>query len=168
MVKPLKILFTRSIALGILPLEWKSAIIVPVYKRNGKPNNCSSYRPVSLTSIVCKIGENLVHKQLLEYLTINHIIAGNQHGFFDKQINNDKYYWVLSQLDLSFRCRPTYRCSLHRSCKSIRFRIASKITSKVTGPWHTWKYTEMVKKFSVRKSSTGTSKILFITGRRGN
>jgi hypothetical protein len=38
---------------AILPSDWKKAIVVPVYK-GGDRSLVSNYRPVSLTSVVCK------------------------------------------------------------------------------------------------------------------
>jgi hypothetical protein len=46
-------------ATGIVPKNWKEAIVTPIYKRGPKaePGN---YRPVSLTSVPCKVMESLI------------------------------------------------------------------------------------------------------------
>ena len=46
--------------------EWKRADIMPIYK-NGNKEKTLNYRPVSLTSIVCKICEGVIKKQWTEY-----------------------------------------------------------------------------------------------------
>jgi len=45
---------------GILPKEWKHAVIIPIVKPGEKTDNPTSYRPIALTSVLCKImGANL-------------------------------------------------------------------------------------------------------------
>ena len=46
--------------LGILPQHWRSANITAIHKKNGNKNQPSNYRPISLTSIICKIMESIV------------------------------------------------------------------------------------------------------------
>ena len=49
-------------------------------KKGGKvlPNN---YRPVSLTSVICRVVEKLVRKEIMTH--ISSLIADEQHGFMD-------------------------------------------------------------------------------------
>eukprot|EP00794_Sanderia_malayensis_P002583 gene2583-2984_t len=51
--KPLVILFRKCIEEGAIPSEWKEAHVTPIYKK-GKKDKSNNYRPVNLTSIVCK------------------------------------------------------------------------------------------------------------------
>lgn len=44
-------LFERSVAEGMVPEEWKTANVVPVFKKGNK-HDASNYRPVSLTTIL--------------------------------------------------------------------------------------------------------------------
>ena len=55
-------------------------IITPVYKKGRKadPNN---YRPVSLTSTVCKMMERLVRDELENHLEKQGLLSPSQHGF---------------------------------------------------------------------------------------
>ena len=80
-MKPLKVIFKKSIETGYVPSDWKSGLIVPIYKNNGKPTECSSYRPVCLTSVVCRLLESVILKQLVEYIHMNDLISSDQHGF---------------------------------------------------------------------------------------
>ena len=77
---PLFILFKRSLAEGQLPVDWKLARVVPIYKggARSKPEN---YRPVSMTSQVCKVLERLIKKALIEHLEGSDMISAHQHGF---------------------------------------------------------------------------------------
>ncbi len=47
-------LYNNSIANGKISVEWKSSVICPIYKK-GCENNVSNYRPICLTSVICKI-----------------------------------------------------------------------------------------------------------------
>ena len=53
---PLKILFDKTVQTGKIPDKWKVAEVRPIFKKGNKtqPGN---YRPVSLTSVVCKVFE---------------------------------------------------------------------------------------------------------------
>ena len=51
---PLAHVFNMSLQEGIVPLEWKEANIIPLFKK-GSRNKSVNYRPVSLTSVICKV-----------------------------------------------------------------------------------------------------------------
>ena len=55
---PLAKLFNLSLEEGIVPSEWKEANITLLFKK-GSRNKPENYRPVSLTSVVCKLGLGL-------------------------------------------------------------------------------------------------------------
>ncbi len=76
----LLIVFKKSLEEGLLPSQWKSANVKALFKK-GKRTLCSNYRPVSLTSILCKLLESLIRDKVLFYLESNHIITSVQHGF---------------------------------------------------------------------------------------
>ena len=72
--------YNHSHCIGCIPTQCKCANGVPVYNRGDK-TNMLNYRPVSLTSIVCKLLEKVVVKQLLDHCLDNELIASQQHGF---------------------------------------------------------------------------------------
>ena len=51
---PLAHVFNMSLQEGIVPLEWKEANIIPSFKKCPR-NKSVNYRPVSLTSVICKV-----------------------------------------------------------------------------------------------------------------
>ena len=53
---PLSKLFTMSMDCGCIPRVWKQAIVCPIFKK-GSRKLPSNYRPVSLTSVCCKVME---------------------------------------------------------------------------------------------------------------
>ena len=48
--------FNLSLEEGIVPLEWEDANIIPLFNK-GSRNKSENYRPVSLTSVICKLLE---------------------------------------------------------------------------------------------------------------
>ena len=83
-VKPLTLIFQKSLSSGTLPTAWKDARITPIFKKGCKtePGN---YRPVSLSSIVCKTLEKLVRKSIIEHLNGNNLLSDRQYGFRSKR-----------------------------------------------------------------------------------
>ena len=77
---PLATLFKKTMKKGQLPQDWKRATIVPIFKK-GNRSAPSNYRPVSLTSQVCKVMEQLVKTQIVEHLEDNNLLSQHQHGF---------------------------------------------------------------------------------------
>ena len=51
--------FNMSLQEGIVPLEWKETNIIPLFKK-GSRNKSVNYRPLSLTSIICKLLEAII------------------------------------------------------------------------------------------------------------
>jgi hypothetical protein len=82
--EPLSKLFNVCLSTGHVPIDWKIAHVIPIFKK-GNPQLPSNYRPVSLTSILCKVLERVVRKQMISYLFDNDIIPRNQHGFLSKK-----------------------------------------------------------------------------------
>ena len=81
---PLSKLFNKCLTEGYVPEEWKIAHIIPIYKK-GDAQIPSNYRPVSLTSVLCKVLERVVREQMLTYLFDHDILPRNQHGFLSKK-----------------------------------------------------------------------------------
>ena len=77
---PLAIAFNLSIQDGIVPREWKNANIIPIFK-NGSRCKSENYRPVSLTSVICKLLESLLRDHMVDFLTRHNLINQTQHGF---------------------------------------------------------------------------------------
>ena len=42
---------------------------------------CNSYRPISLTSVCCKVLESTLKDNIMEHLECNKLINDSQHGF---------------------------------------------------------------------------------------
>ena len=75
-----QILFQASLDQGIVPSDWKEADVMPLFKKGDK-TNAGNYRPISLTSLSCKLLEHVVHTNIISFLEEFHILDDAQHGF---------------------------------------------------------------------------------------
>ena len=73
---------------GCFPKAWKHSNVVPIFK-SGDKSAVSNYRPISLQSLVSKIMERIVHKQLYAHLDANNHIPSNQFGFLPGRSTGD-------------------------------------------------------------------------------
>ena len=73
-------IFRKSLDEAEVPRRWKEAEIVPIHK-GGSKAVMSNFRPVELTSVVCKVLEQIVCSAILAFLTTNLLISQQQHGF---------------------------------------------------------------------------------------
>nr|VZI28474.1 unnamed protein product [Spirometra erinaceieuropaei] len=80
MSKPLALIFQTSFVTECLSSDWKSATITLRFK-GGSRAPANNYRPVSLTSICCKIMLNIIKKALMQFLEHHHFLLDAQHGF---------------------------------------------------------------------------------------
>lgn len=73
-------LFQQSLESGTVPREWKDASICPIFK-SGSELDPANYRPVSLTSVVCKVLEHIIYTNVMQHLNSQALITDTQHGF---------------------------------------------------------------------------------------
>ena len=78
--KPLTLLFNKTLETGDIPTDWKRANISSIFKKGAK-KRAENYRPISLTSIVCKLMEKFIKQAILDYLLENDLLSKKQHGF---------------------------------------------------------------------------------------
>ena len=80
----LTIIFTSSLRTGIVPQDWRTALVTPVYKK-GEHYDPINYRPVSLTCIPCKIMEHVIVSNIMKHLDEQDMLCDGQHGFRRKR-----------------------------------------------------------------------------------
>ena len=66
---PFKLLFDKTMNNATLPSAWKQAEVKPIFKKGDK-STPGNYRPVSLTSVVCKIFETFNESAYIIYIYI--------------------------------------------------------------------------------------------------
>jgi ribonucleases P/MRP protein subunit RPP40 len=77
---PLTIIFRRSLEENVVPTDSKSAVVTPIFKK-GIRTDPGNYRPVSLTSVPCKLLEAIIEEEICKHLDENGLIGASQHGF---------------------------------------------------------------------------------------
>ena len=70
----------NNLHFNFIPSEWKVASVTPIHK-SGPKNDFENYRPISVLSILSKILERIVHKQLLTHLETENLLFSCQYGF---------------------------------------------------------------------------------------
>lgn len=100
----LAFIFQQSLNLNAVPLDWSKALITAVFKKDNK-SLPSNYRPISLTSICCKVMEHVVLSHMAKHLAENNIIIDQQHGFRQR-----------------FSCETQLIITIHDWAKSINVR----------------------------------------------
>ena len=78
--KPVYLLFNLTLFEGKLPNDFKLAEVRPIFKKGDK-TQAGNYRPVSLTSILCKVMETVVKNHLYKHLIENDLLSKHQFGF---------------------------------------------------------------------------------------
>ena len=77
---PILRLFQASLEEGRLPNDWKTAVVVAIHK-GGNETELKNYRPVSLTSILCKCMEKIIREHICKHLHEQSLLNSAQHGF---------------------------------------------------------------------------------------
>ena len=92
---------------GVIPPSWKIAIVIPVKKPNKDPHEPSSYRPISLTSCVCKLFEKMINTRLMWFLEKNNLLSSVQFGFRKNRSTLDPLMRLSTQIQQGFseRCQ---------------------------------------------------------------
>ena len=76
----LSAIFQYSLDTGTLPLDWRNANVTPVFKKVDR-HLAENYRPVSLTTVTCKILEHIICSHMLKHFDKHNILTSLNHGF---------------------------------------------------------------------------------------
>uniref|UniRef100_A0A3B1IE94 Reverse transcriptase domain-containing protein n=1 Tax=Astyanax mexicanus TaxID=7994 RepID=A0A3B1IE94_ASTMX len=74
-------LFNKVWKEGSLPNSWKHGVVVPIVKPGKDKSHASSYRPIALTSNLCKLMEKMIVRRLLYELERRGLLSPYQSGF---------------------------------------------------------------------------------------
>ncbi|GFY10167.1 probable RNA-directed DNA polymerase from transposon BS [Trichonephila clavipes] len=94
---------------GKLPRQWKSAIVIPILKRNKNAGLTTSYRPISLTCITCKLMECMVLRRLTHHLHTNNLMPSEQFAFRKGHSTVDQILYFTQCVRDSQNHKPTRR-----------------------------------------------------------
>ena len=94
---PLYVVFTRSLRDGCVPSTWKRSLVVPLFKAGSRCNPLN-YRPVSLTSVCCKVMERSIANHIMNYLEENNLLSSRQFGFRAGHSTEDQLLWMYGRV----------------------------------------------------------------------
>jgi len=84
MTTPITKILRQSLKEGTVPQAWREANVTPIFKK-GSRVDAANYRPVSLTSVPCKIMERVVRETIIRHLERYKLITPAQHGFVQRK-----------------------------------------------------------------------------------
>ena len=93
--KPLALLLNKTMDDGCIPEDWKMAYVSPIFKK-GARNKAENYRPISLTSIVCKLIESFIKESIMDHMRAGNLLSSKQYGFTNGRSTTTQ---LLSYLD---------------------------------------------------------------------
>ena len=137
---------------GKFPERWELATIIPIPKPGKDHAEPNSYRPIALTSCLCKTLERMINVRLVWYLESNNLISPVQSGFRSERSTNDnlvrletfirdafvaKEHVVAVFFDLEKAYDTTWRHGIMRDLHDlgIRGRLATFIENFLADRW---------------------------------
>ncbi|GAB0208172.1 mitochondrial enolase superfamily member 1 [Grus japonensis] len=80
LTKPLSIIYQQSWLTREVPVDWRLANVMPIHKKGWKEDP-GNYRPVSLTSVLGKVMEQIILSAITQHVQDTQVIRPSQHGF---------------------------------------------------------------------------------------
>ena len=88
---------------GQLPRTWKNAFISPILKKDKDPKEPGSYRPISLTSCIGKVGERMINRRLYWWLEDSEVLSEVQAGFRAGSRTEDQLFRLCQDIQDGFQ-----------------------------------------------------------------
>ena len=99
-------IYAKSLNEGIVPKQWEEADVSAIFKNESK-QSAENYRPVRLTSHVCKVLESIIRDTIIDNLHKYDLINNMQHGFVkDRSCLNNLLEFLETITDLFDRRLP--------------------------------------------------------------
>ena len=89
-------IFNESVVKAEIPSDWKQGIITVIFKK-GKKSLAGNYRPISLTSILCKCLEKIIRDYFVEHMKRNKLFSKCQYGFLSGRSVSLQLLYVLEE-----------------------------------------------------------------------
>ena len=133
----LSIIFQRSLDTCQLPSDWKLANVSPICKK-GERTKASNYRPVSLTSVCCKLLEHVVHSHMMKCFDSHHILTDQQHGFRRNHSCETQLIQTMHDLTFAHNNHAQIDAIIMDFSKAFDVVAHHRLLFKAFPLWHCW------------------------------
>ena len=127
------ILFNKILETGILPEEWLTGIIIPIYKNKGDKSDPNNYRGITLLSCSAKFFTAVLNERLHTFTEALNILSENQAGFRPNHSTIDHIFVLKCMNDLMRSRKKKLFCA---------FVDYEKAFDKV---WHAGLWTKLIR-----------------------
>ena len=122
---PLTIIFNISLSHNTIPSQWKSALIVPIFKK-GDRSKFGNYRPISLTSSISRLFEAVLLDKLMAHTQKHNLLSCFQFGFLPKRsscsnILSSVHSWIASYS--TSKCTNILYTDIQKAFDSVNHRF---------------------------------------------
>ena len=93
----LQVIYQKSLDTGRVPTDWSTAYVCPLFKK-GDTSLASNYRPISLTSILCKVLEHIVTTNVVSHMDQYNLLYDLQHGLRSKRLCETQLVTLIEDL----------------------------------------------------------------------
>ena len=90
-------IFNLSLQSSTFSQDWKTAVVVPLYKQRGDASAPTNYRPVSLLPAVAKVLDAIQSKRLSSFLLKNKLLTDHQFGFLPGRSTTQQLVYVVDK-----------------------------------------------------------------------
>ena len=133
----LLVIFNKMWVEAYIPQKWKEATIIPIPKPNKDHSDPTNYKPIAVTSCVCKLFEKIINNRLQQYLAHNKLLTNVQCGYrktqstvdhlirlntFIRQGMADNKHTVAVMFDLEKAYDKAWRYEMLKDMQSLRLR----------------------------------------------
>jgi hypothetical protein len=80
LIKPIMFILTLSLKTSRIPNAWRNVLVRPLHKK-GDRKRVKNYRPIALTSALCRVLERIIDHQLKQFYKSTSFFSDCQHGF---------------------------------------------------------------------------------------
>ncbi|KAK7111648.1 hypothetical protein V1264_011249 [Littorina saxatilis] len=138
----LALIFQTSVDSGRLPKDWLSANVSCAFKK-GDRHEPANYRPISLTSVLCKLLEHIIFRHIMSHFQAHKILTNLNHGFRSGYSTETQLLTTTSDLLQSFDQGKQIDMAILDFSKAFDIvphdRLLLKLANYgITGPLHTW------------------------------
>ena len=135
-------LFQLSLKTESLPTNWKRSAIYPI-KKKSNPKTVNDFRPISITSCICRIFERIIRDAIQRFLDENLSLNLSQHGFMKGRSTLTAHLLYANELSNSLNNGSCVDCAyfdFSKAFDSVRHDLLLQKLSKIgiSGPLFNW------------------------------